>query len=186
MAAHLSAPATAPGRRARAVVAVLTALAVAGCGVPPELHQSESPSSPGAPSAPTSVPTAPAPPATGLPSTTPGLSSPSADAGLVATPCRGGPTGERVINVLRGGAAVLPDGVRVKVGTEPLCAADWQYTVLEVTGHEELQVVTRGRPAAPQLVTAGTDVCNAEVRVVAPPGIRTLACDNGTVGIPGA
>ncbi|TDC21478.1 hypothetical protein E1211_32095 [Micromonospora sp. 15K316] len=186
MAPRPRVPVTASGRRARAAAAALTVLALAGCGVPPELSQSASPTSPTAPPAPTAAPTSPAPTATGQPSTGPGLPSPSADAGLVATPCRNGPTGERIVNLLRGRAAVLPDGVRVKVGTGPLCAAEWQYTVLEVTGHEELQVVTRGRPAAPELVTAGTDVCNAEVRVVAPPGIRTLACDSGTVGVPGA
>lgn len=186
VAPRVRARSTAYNRRLRAVSAVLTALAVAGCGVPPDLRQSTSPSAPATASAPTSIPTPPVPPATGLPTTTPSLSSPTADAGLVATSCRSGPTGQQVIQLLRGRAAVLSDGVRVQVGTGPLCAADWQYTVLKVTGYEELRVVTRGRPGAPQLVTAGTDVCNAEVRVVAPPGIRTLACDGGTVGVSGA
>jgi hypothetical protein len=77
---------------------------------------------------------------------------------------------------------MLPRDVRVTVRTGPLCAGDWQYTVLAVTGHEELQVVTRGKPTELELVTAGTDVCGVEVRAAAPPGIRTLACD----GTPGA
>ena len=42
-------------------------------------------------------------------------------------------------------------------------------------------MVTRGRPTALKLVTAGTDVCGVEVRAVAP-GIRALACD----AVPGA
>ncbi|MET7748011.1 hypothetical protein [Micromonospora sp. NPDC005367] len=186
MVPRLRTRSTASNRRVRAVSAVLTALVLAGCGVPPDLRQSTSPSAPATASAPTSIPTPPVPPATGLPTTVPSLSSPTADAGLVATSCPSGPTGQRVIQLLRGRAAVLSDGVRVQVATGPLCAADWQYTVLKVTGYEELRVVTRGRPEAPQLVTAGTDVCNAEVRVIAPPGIRTLACDGGTVGVPGA
>ncbi|MFC0507148.1 hypothetical protein [Micromonospora costi] len=169
-------------------LAALAALAlVTGCGAPPALSQPAIPTgTPSAPPAPTSVPTPPVSPATGLPSALPGLTSPSTDPGLVAAPCRSGPTGQRIIDLLRGPAAVLPDGVRVRVTTGPLCAADWQYTVLDVTGHEELQVVTRGRSSAPELVTAGTDVCTAEVRAVGAPGIRTLACDGGTVGMTGA
>lgn len=76
--------------------------------------------------------------------------------------------------------------MRVRVVSGPLCAADWQYTVLDVTGHEQLQVVTRGSGGAPRLVTAGTDVCTVEVRAAGPPGIRNLACEGGTLGVPGA
>lgn len=175
-----------PHRWRRPAVAVVAALALAGCGAPPDLRQPASAASPTAPPPPTSVPTPAVPPATGLPSGFPEASATPTDAGLVATPCRSGPTGERIVRLLRGPAGVLPDDVRVQVRTGPQCAADWQYTVLQVTGYEELLVVTRGRPTAPELVTAGTDVCTAEVRVLAPPGIRTLACDGGTVGVPGA
>ncbi|MBM0228568.1 hypothetical protein JNW87_26745, partial [Micromonospora sp. ATA51] len=112
--------------------------------------------------------------------TTPTATPTSTD--LVAAPCPAGLSGDRVIALLRGTARVLPRDVRVRVRTGPLCAGDWQYTVLDVTGHEELQVVTRGRPGALELVTAGTDVCGAQVRAAGPPGIRTLACD----GTPGA
>ncbi|MFY1705080.1 hypothetical protein ACN28G_25740 [Micromonospora sp. WMMA1923] len=114
----------------------------------------------------------------GLPGPAPGPTG----LGPVATACADGPTGSRVIALLRGPAAVLPDRVQTRVRTGPLCADDWHYTVLDVTGHEELQVVTRGRSNAPELVTAGTDVCSAEVRATAPAGIRTLACP----GEPGA
>lgn len=168
-----------PAPRRRHLPAVLVALlALAGCGAPPELRQTATPvvtASAGntptptpTPSAPPAVPTAPAP-----------LPSPS---DLVATACPAGPTGDRVVSLLRGRGGVLPRDVRVTVRSGPLCAGGWQYTVLAVSGHEELQVVTRGKPTALDLVTAGTDVCSVEVRAAGPPGIRTLACD----GTPGA
>ncbi|MGC4769824.1 hypothetical protein ACLQ25_12725 [Micromonospora sp. DT44] len=180
-----SAP-TAPAWAA-ALLALLTIGALTGCGAPPELSDptgvptgasSPRPSGPTgvATSTPSTAPTAP-PPATGVATPEPGL---------VATTCRNGPTGQRVVQLLRGPASVLPDNVRVRVRTGPLCAGDWQYTVLEVTGHEELQVVTQGGPTALQLVTAGTDVCTIEVRATGPAGIRTLACDTSPAVGPGA
>ncbi|MCG5435047.1 hypothetical protein PSH25_002104 [Micromonospora sp. PSH25] len=162
----------------------LAVVALAGCGAPPGLGE------------PTAVPTHTATPTTPGPSTAPptppatapslGAVTPTPDAGLVATACRNGPTGQRVLQLLRGRAGVLPANVRVQVRTGPLCAGDWQFTVLTVTGHEELQVVTRGKPSAPVLVTAGTDVCTIEVRATSPAGIRALACDAGPANGPGA
>ncbi|RLP99116.1 hypothetical protein [Micromonospora sp. CV4] len=167
----------------RGALALLAIGVLTGCGAPPELRDASSaPTGAGAPTTPgpTGTPsTAPATPPVDTPTATP-------DAGLVATACRNGPTGQRVVQLVRGRGGVLPDNVRVRVRTGPLCAADWQYTVLEVTGHEELQVVTRGRAAAPKLVTAGTDVCTIEVRATGPVGIQTLACDAGPVVGPGA
>ncbi|MFI5928702.1 hypothetical protein ACIA3K_22410 [Micromonospora sp. NPDC051543] len=170
-----------------ALLTLLTIGALTGCGAPPELRD------------PTGVPTGASSPrpsgptdvATGTPSTAPTAPPPATGAatpepGLVATTCRNGPTGQRVVQLLRGQASVLPDNVRVRVRTGPLCAGDWQYTVLEVTGHEELQVVTQGGPTALQLVTAGTDVCTIEVRATGPAGIRTLACDPSPAVGPGA
>jgi len=165
----------------RILLALFTIVALTGCGAPPELRQPSSvptvtgtPTAPGPTGSPTASPTAvPTAPPVGTPSATP-------DAGLVAIACRNGPTGHQVLRLLRGRTGVLPNNVQVKVRSGPLCAADWQYTVVTVTGHEELQVVTRGRPTAPELVTAGTDVCTAEVRATGPVGIRTLACDAGT------
>ncbi|PWR13581.1 hypothetical protein DKT68_00855, partial [Micromonospora acroterricola] len=156
-------------------------------GAPPELRApSATPTRAATPTAAGPTGTASAPPTT-VPTGPPvGGVTATADPGLVATACRNGPTGQRVVQLLRGRAGVLPDNVRVRVRTGPLCAADWQYTVVEVTGHEELQVVTRGRPAGPELVTAGTDVCTVEVRATGPAGIRTLACDAGPVVGPGA
>ncbi|MFI6331171.1 hypothetical protein ACIBBG_23060 [Micromonospora chersina] len=165
-----------PARR-HLPVALAALLALAGCGAPPELRHptASATTAPTASATPTSSPTA-AP----VTPTRPTRTAPAPD--LTATPCRSGPSGDRVVALLRGPARVLPRDVRVTVRTGPLCAEDWQYTVLAVSGHEELQVVTRGRPAALELVTAGTDVCGVEVRAAAPSGIRTLACD----GTPGA
>ncbi|WP_443190000.1 hypothetical protein [Micromonospora sp. CB01531] len=171
-------PLTAPAARLTlpAIPAVLVALLLGACGTPPELRQS-------------TAPTTPVPTATGVPTPTPPTGTPNAPAtlaptptGHAATPCRSGPSGDRVVSLLRGPARVLSSDVRVTVRTGPLCAEEWQYTVLQVTGHEELQVVTRGKPTDLELVTAGTDVCGVEVRTIAPSGIRTLACD----GTPGA
>ncbi|MEU8180623.1 hypothetical protein AB0B85_22170 [Micromonospora sp. NPDC049044] len=168
----------------RVALAVLASAVLAGCGAPPELSE------------PTATPTRTAAPTASGPSTPPtgpstsapplGTVTPTPDAGLVATACRNGPTGQRVVQLLRGRAGVLPANVRVQVRTGPLCAAEWQYTVLEVTGHEELQVVTRGQGSAPTLVTAGTDVCTIEVRATGPAGIRALACDAGPAVGPSA
>ncbi|WP_435123975.1 hypothetical protein [Micromonospora tulbaghiae] len=170
-----------PRRRRRPLAPALVALlALAACGTPPELR-----APPPAAATPVPVPSAsatpspsatPTPPAPVLPPTM----SPSVPA--PAAPCRGRPSGDRIVALLRGSAGVLPRDVKVTVATGPLCAEGWQYTVLTVTGHEELQVVTRGETGTPKLVTAGTDVCGVEVRTVAPVGIRTLACD----GTPGA
>ncbi|MEU2610772.1 hypothetical protein ABZ570_04165 [Micromonospora sp. NPDC007271] len=155
---------------------MLALLALAGCGVPPELRESATADATAAPTStvtatPSPTPSAPAPPAIRTPTAAPS-----------AAPCGSAPSGARVVALLRGNARVLPGNVRVTVRTGPLCAEGWQYTVLAVTGHEELQVVTRGKPAALELVTAGTDVCSVEVRAAGPPGIRTLACG----GAPGA
>ncbi|MFJ8832872.1 hypothetical protein [Micromonospora aurantiaca] len=171
-------PRTLHPRRRRRPLALLTLLALASCGTPPELRAPPPAAATPVPSASvTAGPSAtPTPPVPVLPSTL----SPSAPA--AAVPCRGRPSGDRIVALLRGSAGVLPRDVRVTVSTGPLCADGWQYTVLSVTGHEELQVVTRGESGTPRLVTAGTDVCGVEVRTVAPAGIRTLACD----GTPGA
>ncbi|MER7333414.1 MULTISPECIES: hypothetical protein [unclassified Micromonospora] len=164
---------------------LLAAVPLAGCGTPPELRNAAPTAAPtraAAPSpagTPTFAPTTP--PATGLP----GTATPTADSGLVAVPCPAGPSGQRVVDLVRG-RGVLPGGARVRVRTGPLCAGGWHYTVLDVTGHEELHVVTEGRASAPRLVAAGTDVCTAEVRAAGPPGIRTLVCDGGSLGVPGA
>ncbi|SCL58964.1 hypothetical protein GA0070608_2067 [Micromonospora peucetia] len=176
-------PATPSYARRLAVVVLLGALPLAGCGTPPELRRpapTAAPTRTAAPGTPSAAPTPP--PDTGLPDT--GLPTPTVDPGLVAVPCPDGPSGARIVDLVRGRGGVLPTGVRVRVRTGPLCAGDWHYTVLDVTGHETLQVVTEGRPGAPRLVTAGTDVCTAEVRAAGPPGIRTRVCDTGGLDVP--
>jgi hypothetical protein len=169
-------------RRRLLALAVLTAVPLAGCGAPPELdRRTDRPAPPTATGTPSATATAsPAP----TPSAAPPLPTATPDTGTVAVACRNGPSKDRIIRLVRGAAGVLPNG-GVTVRTGPLCADDWQYAVLAVSGYEDLTVVTRGRPEALTLVTAGTDVCTIEVRTSAPTGIRTLACD-GTGVVPGA
>jgi hypothetical protein len=91
-----------------------------------------------------------------------------------AVACGGKPGSDRIIAVLR--AKRIMDstaGVTVQLG--PLCAGTWQYTVFGGPGREPLQVLTQGPPDALTLVTAGTDVCSAQVRAEAPPGIISVA-----------
>ncbi|WP_341721466.1 hypothetical protein QQG74_31185 [Micromonospora sp. FIMYZ51] len=164
----------------------MTALLLAGCGEPPELRESGSglPTRAATPSGPDPTPSTP-PPTAGAPVTiTP---SPTADPGLVAVACPNEPTQQRIVDLVRGRGGLLPRDARVRVRTGPLCAAGWQFTALEVTGYEPLQVVTRDQAGKLRLVTAGTDVCSVEVRVTSPPGIRTLACgEEAPGGVPPA
>lgn len=177
--------ATAPGRVAALAGAVTLAgvVALTGCGAPPELTQrrgfpvpspSQSPTS-STPTASGHTPTAPPTPA--APSVPPAPTFGE----FTAVDCAGRPSGDQVISFLRRTSRLLPAGVRVTVATGPLCAGDWQYTVLQIRDREldPLQVVTNGAPGTLDLVTAGTNVCNAEVRATAPYGIRSLACDGG-------
>jgi hypothetical protein len=146
---------------------------LAGCGTPPELREP-----PGA--LPTAPPTtAPATPTPGFPTAgataLPGQETP-AFGELTAVACQGRPSGTQVVALLRRSPDVLPAQARVTVTAGPVCAGDWQYTVVQVPQREPLQVVSKGRPTALTLVTAGTDVCNIPVRTQAPPGIQTYAC----------
>jgi hypothetical protein len=88
--------------------------------------------------------------------------------------CGGQLAGDRVVVILRG-RGFISAGAQVTVQTGPLCAGSWQYTVLSVAGQGLLQVVTQGLPPNLELVTAGTDVCIARVRVEAPAGIVAIA-----------
>ncbi|KWV34434.1 hypothetical protein [Micromonospora rifamycinica] len=180
-------PAPRPPRRrpvvARLVVAVLAVLPFAGCAAPPERRVAVPVAPPTPVVPPTTPPTALAVLPTLPPTTTPPAATPTA--ATVAVPCAGRPSTERVIGLLRDD--VLPRNVSVRAVQGPLCADGWHYTVLAVSGHEQLQAVSRGEPGgAVVLVTAGTDVCSIEVKAAAPPAIRTLACDAGTGVPPGA
>jgi hypothetical protein len=77
--------------------------------------------------------------------------------------------------VLLRGKGFVAAGAQVTVQAGPLCAGSWQYTVLSIPGRGLLQVVTKGVPPGLELVTAGTDVCTAPVRVEAPAGIVAAA-----------
>jgi len=92
-----------------------------------------------------------------------------------AVGCNGYPTADQVVGVLRRTSGLLPARASVTVLAQPQCSGQWQFTVVSVPDREPLQVVTKGAPAALQLVTAGTDVCSIPVRTQAPQGIRSLA-----------
>ncbi|MEV6797584.1 hypothetical protein AB0M91_04460 [Micromonospora rifamycinica] len=164
----------------RLVVTLLAVLPFAGCAAPPERPVAV-PVAPPTPVVPPTMPPTTLPVLPTLPST---AAPPAPTAATVAVPCAGRPSTDRVIGLLRDD--VLPRNVSVRAVEGPLCADGWQYTVLAVSGHEQLQAVSRGEPGALVLVTAGTDVCSIEVKAAAPPAIRTLACDAGTGVPPGA
>lgn len=158
-----------------AAVLLAAGAPLAGCDRPPAGTGAPAPTA-----AATTTPTG-APPASRSP-TVPGPTRTPAPGGtsgpvfteLTAQPCQGYPSGDQVIALLRRTTGLLPAGGTVTVRTGPLCAGSWQYTVLTVADRDPLQVVTRGSPQALELVTAGTDVCTVEVRVVAPAGIRAI------------
>ncbi|WP_433533704.1 hypothetical protein ACQPYA_31045 [Micromonospora sp. CA-263727] len=162
-------------------VVLLAALLLAGCGEPPELRDGSRglptrAATPSATGAITPTPTL----VTELPGAAP--PTPSAEAGLVAVACQGGPSQQQITDLVRGRSGLLPRNAKVAVRTGPMCAADWHFTLLDVTGYEPLQVVTRDQAGTLRLVTAGTDVCSVEVRVAGPIGIRTLACGDDVPG----
>jgi hypothetical protein len=160
--------------RARVLLALLgCAGTLVGCGAPPGLQTR--PGSP--PPAPSSPPPTSEPPIQVIPPAEPtptGSPAPTFAEGY-ATDCNGYPSGAEVIRVLRRTSGLLPAGLTVTVQTGPLCAGTWQYTILAAPNREPLGVVTKGRPGALRLVTAGTDVCNIPVRTEAPAGIRAAA-----------
>jgi len=157
--------------RLAAGLALVGCLATAACGVPPDLETPRAATPPRPSPTPTTgaVPTSsPTPMATVT-------ATPSGD-GSTATDCAGRPSREQIIALLRR-TNVLPRSARTTFRTGPLCAAGWQYSVIEVPDRDLLQVVSTGSPTSLRLVTAGNNVCTIRVRVEAPAGIRTLACD---------
>ncbi|HLU33840.1 MAG TPA: hypothetical protein VKZ74_07530 [Natronosporangium sp.] len=163
-----------PPRSARVTWVVpalaLTAL-LAGCGPPPEYPAPGSPSS--RPAAPALIPTpaTTAAPPTGLPGP---ATSPSGFPEDRAVRCGGRLDGDQVLALLER-EGLLGRDLDARVDEGPLCARDWQYTVVTVPERDPLRVVTRGEPGDLALVTAGTEVCTVEVRVQAPSGIRAAA-----------
>lgn len=121
-------------------VALLAVLPSTGCAAPPERGVAV----PVAPPTPT-VTTPPTTSPTILPVTPtlpPTSAPPTPTVAAVAVACAGRPSADRVIGLLR--SDVLPRNVSVRAVEGPLCADGWQYTVLAVSGHEELQAVSRG------------------------------------------
>ena len=153
------------------LIASALALAIVGCGVPPELEPQ-----PGVPvPSPSTVPTTGRPV---IPLPLPSATTPGAEATFAenyAVACLGRPSGDQVIAMLRATTKLLPRTGTIAVPTGPLCAGNWQYTILTVTGKDPLQVVTQGAPKAMKLVTAGTNVCSVDVRTHAPVGIIAAA-----------
>lgn len=139
-----------------------------GCGVPPELR--EPPRTP--PAAP--VPTSSPPPV--LPSPVqpggPGTRSPGTFPEEFALDCAGRPGPEAMLALLRS-AGILDQGSAAEVIDGPYCSGTWQYAVVTVPDRDPLLMVSRGPVDDLELVTAGTDVCTVEVRIQAPPGIRS-------------
>ncbi len=107
--------------------------------------------------------------------TPPPVPTPTGFADSPAVACAGRPSTGQVVAALRRDRDVLPAGVTPKATTGPLCAGTWQYTVLELPGHDPLQVVSQGPATAVKIVTAGTYVCTPAVRAAAPAGIRAAA-----------
>jgi hypothetical protein len=108
------------------------------------------------------------------------LPSPTAPPQTIALPCGGRPTSSQVIAALRRDRNLVPAGLTPRVVTGPLCAGTWQYTVLAVPDHDNLQVVTRGAPTGLSVVNAGTNVCTSTVTGAAPSGIVAAAgCQPG-------
>ncbi|GAA4940686.1 hypothetical protein [Actinoplanes utahensis] len=181
--------------RTRWLVPALVLLLTGACGTPPEPlptgpprpHASISLPSGGLvpPAAPTTATYTLPPPTqtftvppvpTTLPTTTPTTAptpSPSPTPSHAAR-CTGQPTGAQIIELARKEAGV-PDG-SLTVTDGPYCSGTWSFTTLGMTGAEPLSVVATGAGATLQFVTAGTDVCNPQVKAQAPAGIRVLAC----------
>ncbi|MDI6099168.1 hypothetical protein QLQ12_11220 [Actinoplanes sp. NEAU-A12] len=117
----------------------------------------------------------PPPAATTRPATptTPAATSPSPTPSRAAR-CAGEPTGAQVVDLAKKDPAVPEGDLAVVDG--PYCSGTWSFTMIGMTGAEPLSVVATGVGAALTLVTAGTDVCNPQVKAEAPAGIRALAC----------
>ncbi|NUO61480.1 MAG: hypothetical protein HOV71_05225 [Hamadaea sp.] len=149
---------------ATAAAAVLLA---AGCGKPPDLREQGVPVP--SPSVVVETTRPPLPQASATPSTAPTFS----ESYYVA--CLGNPSGDQVVATLRAKTRLLPKTGTVAVTTGPLCSGAWQYTIVQAPGKDALVVVTKGAPAALQIVTAGSDVCTITVRTQAPAGLLAAA-----------
>lgn len=125
-----------------------TATAVAGCvalltGCSAEQPDAVSSTPPAQPSSGAAVPSA---------------TSPERATGE-AVACAGKPSADEVLALVRREEPpIAVPGARV--GEGPLCAEDWQITVLMHPDTDPLMVVTNLRDGTLTLVTAGTELCN--------------------------
>jgi hypothetical protein len=162
-----------------ALLVAAVAAAVAGCGRVERLpapYAGRTVVRPGAsPSPSEEVPAEPDDPSAVTPEPTDAFPTITAMPDATASPCSGGPGASQVIAALRRERNLLPSGATPKIVTGPLCAGSWQYTVMNVSGHDTLQVVTRSSAGALTVVTAGTYVCIPEVLGAAPDGIVSAA-----------
>jgi hypothetical protein len=153
------------------ITLIVLSLLLGACGRPPEVGAPPSPQAPPA-TAPATATASPTAPATALPTDAPTGSPGFSEA--FAQPCGGEPSEAELLALLRA-EGLLDQGTSADVAEGPLCAGDWQYAVVIVPDLDPLLVVTQGEPDNLELVTAGTDVCTPEVRIQAPPGIRSAA-----------
>jgi len=165
-------------------LAAVVALATAACGTPPELSEPRGTTVPRPTATASPSPTPTAFPTTVTPSPFPTATGSTTFADSPAVSCGGRPSAAQVIALLKRNR-LLPSSFRSQPTVGPMCAGTWQWTVVP-TSRGPLQAVTRGEPGSLSLVTAGTDVCSIEVRVGAPAGIRSAACDANPPGLAGA
>jgi hypothetical protein len=161
-----------PLTKLRVGMAAVVLSALAGCGVPPELAPPRGTQVP-IPSvtAPSNAPYPPGfSPRSSGPTTNPALSA-TPYPEFSSVPCNGKPTGDQVVALLKRETTIEPS----RPITQPVCAGTWHFTILEVPDREPLQVLSKGDPAALQLMAVGTDVCTVDVRRQAPTGILLAA-----------
>jgi hypothetical protein len=157
-----------------ALLPVVAACAVAGCGGGHSAADRPNPPAASVTSPPGSLPVSSAPAAQPSPPSIPPVPTATGFPDLTAVSCAGNPSFARIVALLHAQHILgQRDVATVRVG--PLCAGTWQYTVLMVAGKGPLEVVSRGPASALELVTAGTDVCSSAVRTDAPVGILVVA-----------
>ncbi|BCY15569.1 hypothetical protein [Actinoplanes sp. L3-i22] len=96
-----------------------------------------------------------------------------------AAKCSGQPTGAEILALIKGKPGIPNKTLQVQDG--PFCSGTWTFTTVKLAGsgsdqQEPLSVVSTGKGSTLTLITAGSDVCNAQVQASAPAGIRVMAC----------
>lgn len=150
--------------------ALAVGLLLAGCGAPPELTEEPAQVPPPGSATPSATPS---PPRSGTPGL-PGTPGPGNFPAEIAIACDGQPGPEELLALLQQ-EDLLTAGDDAEIVDGPFCSGEWQYAVVTVPDRDPLQVISRGPPDSLELVTAGTDVCTAEVRFQAPEGVQGAA-----------